>query len=101
MRRWVAEGRIADDAWVWREGWTDWQPARDVLRVPGAPAPAPDAPQPAPIPEIVVDDNLSALRTDGRVARPSKSAAKTVVLVAALGLVSLALLVGLIQVILR
>jgi hypothetical protein len=27
MRKWIAEGRVQADFWVWREGWGDWQKA--------------------------------------------------------------------------
>ena len=32
MRIWLAEGRIAADTLVWRDGWRDWQEARSVFR---------------------------------------------------------------------
>jgi hypothetical protein len=32
MRIWLAEGRIAADTLVWREGWRDWQEAERVFR---------------------------------------------------------------------
>jgi len=31
MRGWIAEGRVAADAIVWREGWRDWQEAATVF----------------------------------------------------------------------
>ncbi|MBL8826168.1 MAG: DUF4339 domain-containing protein [Planctomycetaceae bacterium] len=31
FRSWIAEGRVAPDSMVWREGWTDWKPAASVL----------------------------------------------------------------------
>ena len=31
MKRWIGEGRVAADSLVWREGWDDWEPAREVL----------------------------------------------------------------------
>lgn len=31
MRRWIAEGRVNAESWVWREGMLDWQPAGAVL----------------------------------------------------------------------
>ena len=31
MRRWIVEGRVSSDAFVWREGWTDWQLASRVF----------------------------------------------------------------------
>jgi hypothetical protein len=32
LRRWIAEGRVSEEALVWREGWADWQLAGPVLR---------------------------------------------------------------------
>jgi hypothetical protein len=31
FQQWVNEGRVAADSWVWRTGWADWRPGRDVL----------------------------------------------------------------------
>lgn len=31
VRTWIAENRITPDTYVWREGWRDWQLARDVF----------------------------------------------------------------------
>jgi hypothetical protein len=31
MRGWLAQGRIAADSLVWREGWRNWRPAGDVF----------------------------------------------------------------------
>ncbi len=31
MRNWISEGRISADTLVWREGWRDWQEAREVF----------------------------------------------------------------------
>lgn len=31
FRSWIAEGRVAPDSMVWREGWPDWKPAAAVL----------------------------------------------------------------------
>jgi hypothetical protein len=30
FRDWIADGRVAADAFVWREGWADWKLARDA-----------------------------------------------------------------------
>jgi hypothetical protein len=32
LRRWIAEGRVPTTSYVWREGWSDWLPASDVLK---------------------------------------------------------------------
>jgi uncharacterized protein YlaI len=31
MRRWIDEGRVSGDSYVWREGWENWQEAVDVF----------------------------------------------------------------------
>lgn len=31
VRRWFDEGRIPGDALLWREGWSEWRPANDVI----------------------------------------------------------------------
>lgn len=107
LRRWIAEGRVTDDSLVWREGWANWLSACDALHVPrhvNADAPKVEphvqAEQPENTPAVVVHDDLTALRMSRRIPRTSKSTARTVAVVAVLGLVSLGLLVGLVQVIL-
>ncbi|MCC9657883.1 DUF4339 domain-containing protein [Rhodopirellula sp. JC737] len=32
MQQWITEGRIADAAMLWRDGWPDWKPAGEILR---------------------------------------------------------------------
>jgi hypothetical protein len=31
FRQWIAEGRVAADAWVWRTGWPDWKAGSEAL----------------------------------------------------------------------
>ncbi|MEX0936825.1 MAG: DUF4339 domain-containing protein [Pirellulales bacterium] len=31
MAKWLRDGRVPKDAWLWREGWADWKPAGDVF----------------------------------------------------------------------
>ncbi len=68
LRRWIAEGRLTSDSWVWREGWADWQPAAQVLSMHFAPAPAPAAyaPQMGPLGGGIAD----ALQEPSPLARP-------------------------------
>lgn len=33
MGQWMKEGRVADAAMVWRDGWSDWRVAKDVIPV--------------------------------------------------------------------
>jgi hypothetical protein len=44
MRSWVAEGRVTNESYVWREGWPDWRPARDVFGNPSKERLAPARP---------------------------------------------------------
>ena len=39
LRQWKKEGRVGPDAWLWRAGWDNWQPAGSVF---------PDLAEPAP-----------------------------------------------------
>ncbi|WDQ19034.1 DUF4339 domain-containing protein [Rhodopirellula sp. P2] len=32
MKQWITEGRIADAAMLWRDGWPDWKSAGEILR---------------------------------------------------------------------
>ncbi|EMB17064.1 DUF4339 domain-containing protein [Rhodopirellula europaea] len=32
MKQWITEGRIADSAMLWRDGWPDWKTAGEILR---------------------------------------------------------------------
>jgi hypothetical protein len=32
LQTWLAEGRLTIDTLLWREGWPDWRPAREVFR---------------------------------------------------------------------
>jgi hypothetical protein len=40
FRDWIGEGRVAADAYVWRDGWPDWKVVRDVTDSLPAPLPA-------------------------------------------------------------
>jgi hypothetical protein len=41
MQRWIDEGRVTSDSYVWRDGWPDWRLASDAL--PSLAGPAPQA----------------------------------------------------------
>jgi hypothetical protein len=84
FKQWVADGRVAATAWVWRTGWPDWKSGAEALptiapekpraptppppplapRVPAAPAsrapvtPAPVAAAPKPMPQAEPDFDL-------------------------------------------
>ncbi|MHB1033197.1 MAG: DUF4339 domain-containing protein [Pirellulales bacterium] len=44
MRQWIAQGRVAGDSLVWREGWSDWRLASDALGSLGIVQPAANLP---------------------------------------------------------
>lgn len=58
MRTWVLEGRVTADSLVWREGWSDWQPAGPLF--PGIASVAPSTPV-ASAPQIVIENHRAAL----------------------------------------
>ncbi len=39
MQKWLDSGRVASDAFVWREGWADWRRASEVFNSLGSPSP--------------------------------------------------------------
>ncbi|TWT67281.1 DUF4339 domain-containing protein [Allorhodopirellula solitaria] len=50
LGQWIEEGRVADSAMLWRDGWPEWQVARDVLPPKQDAAPAPAEPLTSPSP---------------------------------------------------
>lgn len=103
MRRWIVEGRITEDSLVWREGWTKWQTAQIVLSLPSVEAETASdvaSPQARSQPSIVVDDESLSVRKPSHARIRSKSMTMTFTVVIVLGLISVVLLVGLIQIIL-
>ncbi len=103
MRRWMSKGRVTDDSLVWREGWINWQSARDVLRLPAVGATPPCvvvASQTAVEKTIVVDQDGTRAHVSrhGPTGR-RKSIATTLTAVVVLGLISVVLLVGLLHIV--
>jgi hypothetical protein len=97
IREWLAEGRIAPDWLVWREGWRDWRPAVEVFPSLGeTPPAAAESEAPDAIPElqdILAEELLSpkgrdAARGQGR----RKSAGSPIFVVAIVLGVGLAIL---------
>lgn len=52
LRKWISEGRVSGDSLVWREGWTDWREAGQLIpglvTAPGTSAPVAGPPPGAP-----------------------------------------------------
>ena len=99
FRQWVREGRVTDDALIWRDGWQNWQSAREVvefkLALHG------DAPPPAAEPILLQSETESASpspaqRYHSRKSRQTKRNVSTIVV---LGVVAFLLLIALISVI--
>lgn len=56
LRTWLAEGRIAHDTLVWREGWRDWREAGEVF-----PQLAPSPEDPVPGLRSIIEEEVYAL----------------------------------------
>jgi len=39
LHLWLAEGRVADDSWVWRTGWPQWKSGQEAIAMLNAPEP--------------------------------------------------------------
>ncbi|GAB5512636.1 DUF4339 domain-containing protein [Rhodopirellula baltica] len=63
MKQWISEGRIADSAMLWRDGWPDWKSAGEILRQLNHKGPT-IAAQPAPKPILATPGNAHLV--DGR-----------------------------------
>ncbi len=115
LGQWISEGRVADTAMLWRDGWPDWRSAKQVLPIfnnNSSTAPSTSPPQSTPSRPIadfgesgvVADDAASStqsssdLRTGGKVLGTNKKkvSRKRVAVSAVLACVFLVLLVALI-----
>ena len=59
MRTWLGEGRIPNNALVWREGWPEWRSANDLFPGLGQQA------RPAEGTELGTDTNFPKIVTEG------------------------------------
>lgn len=87
MRNWIAEGRISADTLVWREGWRDWQEAREVFPQLGAGVAM------ASLTPVLGASRASAALAAGQPARRTSSTGTQIALLTGLILVVLVLLV--------
>jgi hypothetical protein len=93
FRQWIAQRRVTADSLVWRDGWTDWRVASEVLpqlaaRTPPAFAAMPGAAMP-PSTAVVAPDTANAPAAKYLRARRSRSS--TIVAICVLGVVAIAL----------
>ncbi|MCE9526704.1 MAG: DUF4339 domain-containing protein [Planctomycetales bacterium] len=98
MRKWVGEGRVSGDSLVWREGFPEWKSASQLfpsLAGVGAPAPAAGPPPPpaevTPIPTVT----RSTRKLSVYEARKSQGNGMAVAILVVLGIICVALIIGL------
>lgn len=103
MGQWIQEGRVADLAMVWRDGWTDWQVAKEAI--PGVDSPAVPADVSAPTAKLnnhaTSSDPANTASTVQVTQRPAplesnkkKRSQKRIAVSVILGLIFLALVVA-------
>jgi hypothetical protein len=104
FRQWIAQRRVTADSLVWRDGWTDWRLAAEVLpQLATKPAPAfagmagTAMPASAAGPAAASGPNATA----SRYVKSRRSKSSTVVAICILGLVAIALVGVLIWVLLN
>lgn len=115
IRQWLREGRVPASALVWREGWTEWQPAGAtfppsaserwaggvVAPAARAGAPADGAPfAPVTIPIVTTDGDAIGSRVR-RTLQRRKTERRALLWLVSLGLVSIVVLAALILVLMR
>ncbi|MGI8978824.1 MAG: DUF4339 domain-containing protein [Pirellulaceae bacterium] len=98
MRKWVSEGRVSGDSLVWREGFPEWKTAGQLfpsLAGVGAPATA-AGPPPPPAETADVPKVTRALRKlNAYEARKSKGTGMAIAILVILGIICVALVIGL------
>jgi len=99
MRKWVGEGRVSGDSLVWREGFPEWKSASQLfpsLAGVGAPAPAAGPPPPpaevAPIPTVT----RTTRKLNAYEARKNQGNGMAVAILVVLGIICVALIIGLV-----
>ncbi len=93
LRNWMAEGRVTEESYIWREGWPEWRKADQVFGpfVSTSATAAGDS-----IPEIVT---YTATTSTSELYRRKKSTKMTVTIVALLGLACAVLFAALLYVV--
>jgi len=73
MQSWVAEGRVAEDSWVWRTGWDNWKIAHEIFELLKAtPTTAPEVPIDQHQPEDSFSPKLQKPRPNSRQERAKR-----------------------------
>lgn len=96
FRQWIAQRRVTADSLVWRDGWSEWRLAAEVLpqlapRTSSLFGPAAGVAQPAVAPATVGAAAESVNATAARYVKSRRSKASTVAAICILGLVAIAL----------
>lgn len=94
FRQWIAQRRVTADALVWRDGWTDWRLAGEVLPQLASKAPpafaAPATPAPtAATPAANAAETVNA--TAARYVKARRSKSSTIVAICLLAIIAIAL----------
>ncbi|MEX2186620.1 MAG: GYF domain-containing protein [Pirellulales bacterium] len=105
FRQWITQRRVTADSLVWRDGWTDWRLASEVLpqlatKAPPGIAGLPSAATPAALASATAGAE-SINSTAARYVKGRRSKSSTVVTICALALVAIALVGVLIWVLLN
>jgi hypothetical protein len=100
MRKWVSEGRVSGDSLVWREGLPEWQTAGQLfpsLAGIGTPAAAAAAPPPAAAEKVaeVPKVTRAVRKLNAYEARKSQGNGMAIAILIILGVICVALVVGL------
>lgn len=99
FRQWIAQRRVTGDSLVWRDGWTDWRVASEVLPQLSAKAPPAFAGMPGvPTPAVAMPGHAVATSAADpsssqatKYIRSRKSKSSTIVAICVLGVVAIAL----------
>jgi hypothetical protein len=98
MRKWVAEGRVSGDSLVWREGFPEWKSASQLFpSLAGVGAPAPAAGPPPPPAEVASIPTVTrtARKLNAYEARKNQGNGMAVAILVVLGIICVALIIGL------
>lgn len=101
MRKWVSEGRVSGDSLVWREGFPEWKTAGQLfpsLAGVGSPATAAGPPPPPTDSPDVPKVTRAVRKLNAYEARKSKGTGMAIAILVILGIICVALVIGLVVV---